>query len=312
MDAILIHMFVGGFALSADIAPLAETAKVAGKPIFCWLMGDHDEAREFLAHAHNIGVPVFGELHRAVECMAAVFNYKNHIELREPFVPSKADAAPADLPHGKQGSLDEHLSKNILKSFGIPVVDEKIVSSGKEAGEAASDFGFPVVMKGLAPGIVHKSDLGLVLLKIKSAEEAGLCFESLNKTMSGKGKVLIQKQVHGEPELIVGLIKDPQFGPCVMCGLGGILAEVVEDVLFAVAPLNRSEALGLISRLKAQKLLNGFRGSLPTDREALAQILINIGELGLAHPRIREIDINPLIIAEGKPVAVDASVILDD
>ncbi len=311
VDGILIHMFVGGFALNTDIAPLAEIAKAAGKPVFCWLMGDRDKAREFIIHAHSAGVPVFGELYRAVECMTAVFKYK----LREPFEPSKTDAVralPDDLTQGKQGSLDEHLSKNILKSFGIPVVDEKIVSSGQEAREAASDFGFPVVMKGLASGIIHKSDLGLVLLKIKSAEEAGLCFESLNKAMSGKGEVLIQKQVHGEPELIVGLIRDAQFGPCVMCGLGGVLTEVMGEALFAVAPLNRSEALSLISRLKAQKLLDGFRGSLPVDREALAQILINIGELGLAYPRIREIDINPLIIAEGKPVAVDASVILDD
>ncbi|MCP4346643.1 MAG: acetate--CoA ligase family protein [Desulfobacterales bacterium] len=311
-DAILIHMFVGGFALRTDISPLAETARAAGKPIFCWLMGDHDEARNFIIHAHSAGVPVFGELYRAVECMAAVFELKKHIEQREPFKPSETRELAADLIRGKQGDLDEHLSKNILKAYGIPVTDERIVSSGEEARETAFDFGFPVVMKGLAPGIIHKSELGLVLLKIKSAEEAGLCFDSLDKAMSGRGKVLIQKQMHGDPELIVGLIRDPQFGPCVMCGLGGVLTEIMGEALFAVAPLNRSEALSLIGRLKAQKLLDGFRGSLPVDREALAQILISIGELGLAHPQIREIDINPLVITEGKPVAVDASIILDD
>ena len=119
------------------------------------------------------------------------------------------------------------------------------------------------------------------------------------------------KQIQGYPELIAGLIRDPQFGPCVMCGFGGILAEVMTDSAFAAAPLSHAEALGLIGRLKTQKLLNGFRGFAAVERDALADLLVRIGELGLAYPQIREIDLNPLIVRDGKPIAVDATIILD-
>jgi acetyltransferase len=130
--------------------------------------------------------------------------------------------------------------------------------------------------------------------------------------MRGGGKVLVQRQVPGELELIVGMVRDPQFGPCVMLGLGGVMAEVLADAVFAVAPLSRSDAIALIGRLRAQRLLDGFRGAPPVDREALSRILIQVGEIGLAHPRVREIDINPLIISGGSPVAVDATLVLDD
>jgi acetyltransferase len=129
--------------------------------------------------------------------------------------------------------------------------------------------------------------------------------------MPDNGSVLIQKQIQGAPELIAGLIRDPQFGPCVMCGFGGILAEVMADSVFAVAPLSKSEALGLIDRLKTQKLLNGFRGFTAVDRDALADILVRLGDLGVAFERIKEIDINPLIVQEGRPIAVDATIIVD-
>jgi len=171
-------------------------------------------------------------------------------------------------------------------------------------------LGFPVVMKGLAPGAVHKSEAGLVRLDIRSGDEAKGHFEELRAIVGEEGKILVQRQIPGESELIVGMIRDPQFGPCVMCGLGGVLAEVLGDAVFATAPLSIEEALALIGRLKTQKLLNGFRGAPPADRESLARILVRVGELGEAIPQIREIDINPLILSGGKPVAVDASVVL--
>jgi acetyltransferase len=107
------------------------------------------------------------------------------------------------------------------------------------------------------------------------------------------------------------MIRDQQFGPCVMLGLGGVLAEVFRETVFAVAPLSRSDALGLIARLGAQQLLDGFRGAPAVNREALAQILMRVGHLGCACPSVREIDINPVLMSDGEPVAVDASVILD-
>ena len=209
------------------------------------------------------------------------------------------------------GTLDEYQSKQILGLCGFPVVEEKIVSSSREAKEIACEFGFPVVLKGLLPGEIHKTELGLVHTGISSVEEVETVLFKLQKTMSGKGTILIQKQIQGYPELIAGLIHDPQFGPCVMCGFGGLFTEVLADRVFAVAPINRVEALALIKRLKTQKLLDGFRGFAVVDRNALADILVRIGELGLAYPQIKEIDVNPLIVSVGKPIAADATIIID-
>jgi acetyltransferase len=210
------------------------------------------------------------------------------------------------------GTLDEYRSKQMLALCNLPVVEEKIVSSFLEAKETACEFGFPVVLKGLLPGEIHKSELGLVRTGISSIEEVESVLVELQKSMSGKGTLLIQKQIQGCPELIAGLIRDPQFGPCVMCGFGGLFTEILADRVFAVAPINRVEALALIKRLKTQKLLDGFRGFATVDRDALADILVRLGELGFAYPQIKEIDLNPLIVSEGKPIAVDATIIMDE
>ena len=126
------------------------------------------------------------------------------------------------------------------------------------------------------------------------------------------GEILVQEMVKGSRELVMGLSRDDQFGPCVMCGFGGIFTEVLADRVFAVAPINRDEAIALIQRLKTQKLLDGFRGFAAVDRQALADILVRLGELGLTYPQIKEIDVNPLIVSEGKPIAVDATIIMDE
>jgi acyl-CoA synthetase (NDP forming) len=175
----------------------------------------------------------------------------------------------------------------------------------------ARELNLPVVLKGVVPGEVHKTELGLVRTGISSVGEVERAFSDLRHQMPEDGSVLIQKQIQGAPELIAGLIRDPQFGPCVMCGFGGILAEVMADSVFAAAPLSRPEALALIDRLKTRKLLNGFRGFAAVDRGALADILVRLGELGAAFERIKEIDINPLIVREGIPVAVDATIIAE-
>ena len=166
-------------------------------------------------------------------------------------------------------------------------------------------------MKGLLPGGIHKTELGLVRLGISDRQAAHRTFEALMEKMEGRGRVLIQKQHPGRVELIIGLLRDPQFGPCVMFGLGGVMAELFEDSVFAVAPLTHEEALKLIGRIRGRKMLDGFRGAPPVDREELARILVTLGEIGLSQPRIREIDINPLIVGEEGAAAVDATIILE-
>ena len=124
------------------------------------------------------------------------------------------------------------------------------------------------------------------------------------------GELLLQPQLPSGLELIAGLVRDPQFGPCIMCGLGGTLAEVLNDRVFAVVPVTHCEALELIGRLRSQRLLDGFRGAAALDRNALADILVRLGTLGVRFPEIREIDVNPIIVVDGRPTAADASVIL--
>jgi acetyltransferase len=311
VDAVFLHYYAGGVALNFDISAFVETARKSGKPMFCWLMGEAEKAKEFQSKTQALGVPVYRELYRAVECMAAAFEREK---------PESGDAGSCNVTKGTQeyltklhnsyGALDEHVSKKILAGYSIPTVEEKLVNSAEEAVSAARSLGFPVVMKGILPGGIHKTESGLVKLGISSEGETDNLFSDLKVRMEGKGKVLMQRQIKGGPELIAGFMRDPQFGPCVMIGLGGVFAEILKDTVFAVAPLSRREALSMIGRLKAQKLLNGYRGFAPVDRESLADIIVNLGELGCGNPKIMEIDINPLIAVEKKLVAVDATVVL--
>jgi acetyltransferase len=312
VDAILFHIFVGGHA-AANVSALVEMARNAGKPLFGWVMGKRDQAHKFQLHAREQAIPVFGELYRAVECMAAVISRQ---KLPEPHGRKIDPAKPVfdaekieKLLHDGNGPLDEVTSKQVLAVCDFPVVEEYIVSSPEQAKDTAKNLGFPVVLKGLIPGKIHKTELGLVRTGISSPEAVAQIFAALQKKMSADGAVLIQKQIQGYPELIAGLIHDPQFGACVMCGFGGILAEVIADSVFAPAPLSHPEALALIGRLKAQKLLDGYRGFPAVDRDRLADMLVRLGRLGVAYPRIKAIDINPLIVCEGLPVAVDATIV---
>jgi len=314
VDAIFLHMFAGGFSLNFDISPLAEKVKAAGKPMVVWVIGERDESFEMQQAIQKQGIPVFREIHRSVECLRAVFKRNKR---QTPWSASAASFHPEKnidrwnpVLSLSDSSLDEHVSKQILADFGIPTVPEKIVGSASEAMAAASGFGFPVVMKGIRPGVVHKTELGLVRIGIHSNEMIETAFSELCAAMPDGGSILVQQQVNGSLELIAGFLRDPQFGPCVMLGLGGIFAEALGDTAFAVAPISRRDAFHLMDQIRAQKVLNGFRNTLAVDREALADILIHLGRLGLACPQIQEVDINPLIVCNGNPVAVDGSILL--
>lgn len=310
IDAVLFHFF--GLRPQEDAFDhMGETIRRSGKAVVGWSLGRRDVLERMQRRAAEERIPIFRELFRATECLAAVLRQRDRGEdtgaLR-----SKGVEIPAEVSArlaNTRGSLDEHASKQILGAVGVTVVEERLVASSDEASAVAARLGFPVVMKGLIPGIVHKTELGLVRLGIAAEGEAAAQFDALTEAMKGTGSVLVQRQVRTELELIVGLIRDPQFGPCVMLGLGGVMAEVFRDSVFAVAPLSHVDALRLIGRLGAQQLLDGFRGALPVDRDALARLLVRVGQLGCACASIQEIDINPVMVSNGQPVAVDASVI---
>ncbi|HOG12159.1 MAG TPA: acetate--CoA ligase family protein [Smithellaceae bacterium] len=211
---------------------------------------------------------------------------------------------------GSQLALSEFESKKAVAAAGVPVTREALVQSRDEAMSKAEKIGFPVVLKGSSPELTHKTEMGMVRVNLKNKDEAAAAYDEL----TGKGialeGVLIQEMVKGNREFVIGLIRDPHFGPCVMFGLGGIFTEAMKDVSFRVAPLTEEDAREMIGEIRAAKLLDAFRGEKAVDREILVRALVGIGNLGMKHGEIAEIDINPLIVKDGKPVAVDALVIL--
>lgn len=214
------------------------------------------------------------------------------------------------LDQGRK-TLSEYQSKQLLARYGIPVNEEKLVSSREKAVEAARDIGFPVVLKACSSDIIHKTEHNLVEINLRNENDI---IEAYDKVVNNTGEsldgVLVQEMVPGNRELVAGLIRDPQFGPCVMFGLGGIYTEILKDVSFRVAPLERIDALEMINEIKASSILEEFRGQKPVDKEILCDILMSIGKIGMEIEEIMEIDVNPLIISKDRPVAVDALVVL--
>ena len=207
-------------------------------------------------------------------------------------------------------TLSESRSRLLVSEAGIPVSNWETTDSTQEAVSLARNLGFPVVVKLCGDEIAHKTERGLVRLNLNTEEAVQEAADELLSSVTvddGDVTLLVSEQIRGNRELIVGLVRDEQFGPCVMLGIGGILAEAVADVAFRLAPLSSSEASDLIDDLSMQSLLDSFRGEPAVDREALINVLCVLGDLG-SDQEILSVDLNPLIVANGVPIAVDALV----
>ncbi len=210
-------------------------------------------------------------------------------------------------------TLSEFDSKTLLREVGVPASRERLVDGPAGAVEAAETLGFPVVVKLCGAAIAHKTERDLVRLNLLSPEGVRAAADALwaqRRSEDGDVGLLVSEQVAGRRELIAGVVRDPQFGPCVLVGLGGILAEALGDVAFGAAPLDRAEGRRMVESLSASHLVTRpFRGEGPGDLDAIADVLVALGELAVADPGIESIDVNPLILREGAPVAVDALVV---
>jgi len=214
------------------------------------------------------------------------------------------------LEEGRK-TLSEHESKQLLKAYGIPVTEEKEITGLEEITKATREIGYPLVLKGCSPGVTHKTEKGLIRIGIKDDEEARAAFISLKEAMGASGgTILVQEMIQGQRELVMGLTRDPQFGPCAMFGLGGIFTEILKDVSFRVAPLEKRDALEMMGEIKGHDVLGSVRGLPAGDKNVLAEMLINLGRIGLENEEIKEIDINPVILQGSQPVSVDALVVL--
>jgi succinyl-CoA synthetase beta subunit len=207
--------------------------------------------------------------------------------------------------------LSEFDSKTMLRAYGVPTVDEALANGAEEAVDVARRLGHPVAVKLCASGLAHKTERNLVRLGLANDRAvADAAADLLARRHPGErdAALLVERMVSGRRELILGLTRDPQWGPCVMLGLGGILAEAIRDVVFRVAPLSAVDGIEMIEDLKAAHLLGAFRGEPAVDRDALGRALVALGRIGLDHPDVVSIDVNPMIVCGAQPIAVDALV----
>lgn len=208
-------------------------------------------------------------------------------------------------------TLSEAASKQLLAGFGVPFAPERIVGSAEDAVGAADDLGYPVVVKLGGTGIAHKTERGLVRLDLASAEQVRDAAAALLGSATpedGDVHLLVAPMLRATRELIAGLHHDPQFGMTVMLGVGGIIAEAVADVSFRLVPIERVDAEEMLDDLALQRLLGPFRGEPAVDRAAVAGVLLGLSEAARSRDDIASADLNPLLVVDGRPVAVDALV----
>jgi succinyl-CoA synthetase beta subunit len=208
-------------------------------------------------------------------------------------------------------TLSEAGSKELLGAFGVPFPSEQVVTTADAAVEAAGALGYPVVVKLGGDAIAHKTERGLVRLDLATADSVRAAAEALLAAATpddGDVHLLVAPMLRATRELIAGLHHDEQFGMTVMLGVGGILAEAVADVAFRLVPLSAEDADERIDDLATQALLGAFRGEPPVDRAAVADVLLGLSRAAGERPGIASADLNPLLIVDGRPIAVDALV----
>jgi len=214
-------------------------------------------------------------------------------------------------------SLTEVESKEILKEAGIAITEIRLAGTRDEAVSAATEMGFPVVLKVVSPDVLHKTDSGGVKLDLKTDEAVGKAFDDIMAAMKKnepRANIIgaaVQKMARPGVEVIIGMSKDPQFGPVLMFGLGGILVEVLKDVSFRIVPLVERDAREMIHEIKGYPILEGYRGQEPANIGVLEDYLLKVSSLVDKRPEIKELDINPVFAYKDGAVAVDARVILE-
>jgi len=214
-------------------------------------------------------------------------------------------------------TLSEHEAKQRLAAAGIPVAAERLCHDPDEAVAAAADLGWPVVVKLCGAAIAHKTERNLVRLGLRDdaavhrAASELLALARPEDAAGGDLGLLVARMVEGKRELIAGCATDPTFGRCVMLGIGGIFAEMLADVVFRLVPLTPVDAEEMLDELQHRAWLGPFRGEPAVDREALVAVLVGLSRVAEQEPAIRSIDVNPLIVSAGVPVAVDALIELD-
>ncbi|MGQ9654227.1 MAG: acetate--CoA ligase family protein [Thermodesulfobacteriota bacterium] len=259
------------------------------------------------------GVVNFPAPERAVRGYRGLVDYKR---IRERDGASRAfncHSSEIVEKHKGKAVLDEHLSKEVLRQYGVPTCKEAVAESLEELAEKAGEIGYPVVLKAFSADLLHKTEKGAVVLNIPGRSRLLTAARGLRRRLGRSVGFLVQEWVPAGVEVIVGMKRDRifGFGPVMAFGLGGVFTEVLKDVALRVCPLSWSDALGMIREIRGYPILKGYRGSPPADEEALAEVIVRASELAMLNPRILEMDINPLILNGRDIKAVDALIVLD-
>jgi acetyltransferase len=304
-------------SLAEVIGEVANSPLGRQKPILSVIMGlaSTSEATQILHRKH---IPNFAFPERIGSTLGAMYRRKLWLDEQEhasTSQPPSVNVIDADKAiQGVSGWLDPSQIEAILQAYDIPIAVSNVATSESDAIDIAQRSGYPVVLKLVAEGVTHKSDVGGVALNINGDDELRAKYrammESASRSIGASSirSVLVQQQIASGVELILGVVRDPQFGPLVMVGSGGTDVELKKDVAFELAPLTSPQANAMLDRTTAGRLLAGFRGKPAGDREAVVDILVRLAQLAADQPQIAEMEINPLIVLPDRAIAVDARI----
>jgi acetyltransferase len=335
VDGVYITGFFGGFKdiIASHVAEIEEQTsrelvnlvKKYKKPLFVHTSFAQGDIKS-LAILKNAGIPVMVSSQRSSQCLSALMNFAfnrkkiGHMKFPEtqmiehPAVKKIFAKARSD----ERSNLLETESRDILKRYKLPLPEATLIGNVDEIGKATGKFSYPLAMKVVCPDIIHKSDAGGIRLGLKSEAEVRKAFKEI---IANAGKfttkervlgTLISPMVAAGQECIIGMIRDPQFGPVIMFGLGGIFVEVLKDVSFRVAPLADEDIDEMIKEIKGYKILTGIRGEKAKDTGAIRNILARLSDIAIDNPEIKEIDLNPVIVHDKGASIVDSRMILEN
>ncbi len=326
VDSLLVISLPPTFLPAEGVAEvIAEVAAEYDKPVAaCFMKGeDMEPSRKYL---EEHGVPTFETPERSAR--ALINNIKCSLEIKSDrvrglkpqdkllFNKDKFSNLITEFTPEERNPLEPEVY-DFLEKYEIDLLPHSFVASRDEALAKAEELGYPLVMKVVSPQVIHKSDVGGVKLNLKNSEEVGKAYDGLmadikknvpNADIKG---VILTPMAAGGLEVIIGVTRDPQFGPTVMFGLGGVFVEVFKDISFRIAPFTEEDAREMIEETRAYQLLKGVRGEKPKDIEALAELLVKIGDLVTLNPAIKELDLNPVMVQEDGFTILDARIITD-
>jgi acetyltransferase len=308
---------------------ILEAKREAGvaKPIVASLIGGK-ECLDEIQRLSSEGVPAYESPEKAVAAMGAIYRYKRMRDklLRPKTYPElKVEAATARgiveraLAEGRS-ALTPFEAAQLAKCYGIPVLEKRLVASKEEAVKVAEEVGYPVVLEVESPQIIHKTEVGGIILDLKSAEDVAKGFDTIMANVRAKAPtaevkgVIVRKMAPKGVETLIGMNRDPFFGPVIAFGSGGVLVELVRDVAFRVAPVSLEEAREMVESTKAYPILKGYRGQVEADIDTVVDTLLRVSKLAVDIPEIASIDINPFFVYEkGKGgLAIDVKVLLSE